>query len=64
MSGAMPETRNQRAFRDGYLTAAEVVMHFINALDSSEMDANAVRSAIYHKCLEMRPPQPLDPKDQ
>lgn len=41
-----------------YYDAADELMHFINAFDSEGMDANAVRSAIYHKCLEMRPTIP------
>jgi hypothetical protein len=39
----------------GYYDAADEMMNFINQLDTSGMNAADVRSAIYHKCLEMKP---------
>lgn len=53
MTPAKPQTVDEGL--PGYYDAADEIMHFINALDRAGMDANAVRSAIYHKCLDMRP---------
>jgi hypothetical protein len=48
-------------WRRGYYSAADELMNFINALDSSEMSGREVRSAIYGKALEMRPPETAQP---
>ena len=50
-----PESIARGHYGRGYYTAADDLANFINALDTSQMDGKQVRTAIYSKCLEMRP---------
>ncbi len=45
----------QREYNDGYYTAMEDVLKFLNSLDTSEMTVKQVRSKISSFCIEARP---------
>lgn len=49
-------------YQRGRYEAFDHIANFINALDTSEMTAKDVRTAIYTECLEAptRPDKPLD----
>lgn len=49
-------TSEDHAFRDGFFTATEKMMGWINSLDSSDMTPKQIRSVIYEKLQELRPP--------
>lgn len=50
-------------YRRGWFSALDHICHFINALDSGDMDGRQVRSAIYGECLRSVPANtPPDPE--
>lgn len=48
-------TPEKLAYSRGFYDALDHIAGFINALDSGEMTAKDVRSAIYSECLTARP---------
>lgn len=40
---------------DGFLRACETLMMWLNSLDTEGMTPDDIRSAVYAKCMDLRP---------